>query len=147
MSQEVLFATGDPVNVKCFTFQNPSSINGPFGSFQLWIDGSNILGRMTIGTLFALGSTKLLNLEGTSSGTNSIVCTLQGKGFSTQRLNQFDKPLYAELGLTVTFASDWSTGSLIFSAATPEDFGGLPVTSVACPSLSDLGGAVESKAG
>lgn len=125
-------AQGDSVDVKCFTFSNPSSINGPSGSFQLWIDGSSILGRMSIQTLFGLGSTTLLNLNGSLSGTDPIVCTLEGEGFITQGLNNLDKALYTEMELTVSFSSDWSQGNLVFSEALPEVGDGLPVTSVTC---------------
>lgn len=139
MAQAVSTTNIGSTNVKCFSFQNPSSINGPSGSFQLWINGSEVLGRMTIQTLFGMGSTTLLNLAGTSSDTGSVVCTLQGKGISTQGLDSYANSTYAEIGMTLTFSSDWTQGSLVFSADLPEVSGGLPVTPVTCPSPSGNG--------
>jgi hypothetical protein len=127
MTLPTSFTTGDPVTVKCFSFQNPESINGPFGTFQLWIDGAEVGGQMTITTLFGLGSTTLLNLTGTISGTNPIVCALEGEGvfFSPGQL-----PLAVDEPVSISFASDFSTGQLSFS--TDPFPGGLPVTETNC---------------
>lgn len=114
MTQDLSFAAGDPVTVKCFSFTNPESINGPFGSFQLWIDGSNVQGQMTIRTLFGLGSTTRLNLTGTLSGTSPIVCTLQGQGVSETPAPE-QSASSVDVGLQVSFAADWSTGQLTLS--------------------------------
>lgn len=115
----------------CFSFQNPFSINGPFGTFQLWVDGTNVLGRMTMTLLFGMPSSTILNLEGTSSGTDPIVCTLQGKGYYSQFGSS---PIYAELGMTLTFASDWSKGELAFTEGVIGVTGGLPVQREQCTS-------------
>lgn len=131
MAQEVSLSTSEPVNVMCFTYQNPSSINGPFGTFELWVSGSSVLGRMTLNLLFGLPSITNLNLEGTLSGTSPIVCKLQGKGYASQTGSS---PVSADLGVTVTFASDWSTGELSFSSGVTGFPGGLPVQRVECQS-------------
>lgn len=125
MTEEPSFPTGEPVTVKCFSFENPDSINGPFGTFQLWIEGSNVAGRMTIQILFGLGATTTLNLTGSLAGTNPIVCTLQGEGFVAS-LGQ--PTLSVSQAMSVSFASDWSTGQLSFSGSG----GGLPVLEVDC---------------
>jgi|GEM_PF-6972445 len=131
---------GDSVNVQCFSFNNPFSANGPAGVFQLWSDGSNVLGRMTIQTIFGVGSTTVMNLQGTSSGTTPVVCTLQGEGFTTQMVNQLLKPTYGTLGMTVSLPSGSSAGSLVFGAEFPEVTGGLPVTLVTDPTPSAWSG-------
>jgi hypothetical protein len=131
MAQEVSLQTGDSVSVMCFSFQNPLSINGPFGTFQLWVDGANVLGRMTMTLLFGMPSSTILNLEGTASGTDPHVCTLTGKGY----FSQFgSSPIHAELGMTITFASDWSKGELAFSQGVVGVTSGLPVQREACTS-------------
>ena len=129
MTQQSSFPPGEPVTVKCFSFYNPDSINGPFGTFQLWIESSNVAGRMTIQVLFGLGATTTLNLTGTLAGTNPIVCTLQGEGF----IMSFGEPtLSVSQGISLSFASDWSTGQLTFSDDGGGTGGGLPVTEVDC---------------
>ena len=123
---EELFS-GEPVSVKCFTFYNPDSINGPFGNFQLWIGATDVSGRMTSQILFGLGATMTLNLSGQRSGTNPIVCTLDGEGI----VSGIGQPTVSvEQPVSITFASDWSTGQLDFSASPSGS--GLPVTLVAC---------------
>lgn len=131
MAQEASLTTGELVNVMCFSFQNPFSINGPFGTFQLWVEGGNVLGRMTLTLLFGLPSNTILNLEGTRSGTDPIVCNLQGKGYYAQFAHA---PIYAELGMTVSFASDWSKGELVFTEGVIGVTGGLPVQREQCTS-------------
>lgn len=116
------------MTVKCFSFYNPESINGPFGTFQLWIQSSDVAGRMTSQVLFGLGATTMLNLTGTRSGTDPIVCTLSGEGILVA-LGQ--GTVAVEQPVTIDFASDWSSGNLYFSS-TSGSGGGFPVTEVAC---------------
>lgn len=91
---------------------------------------------MTIQTLFGLGSTTVLNLQGTSSGTAPVVCTLQGEGFTTQEVDRLLKPTYNTLEMTVSLPSGSSQGSLVFGADFLEVTGGLPVTLVTDPTPS-----------
>ena len=120
---EVAFAPGQVVSVKCFSFHNPLSINGPFGSFQLWIGTTDVAGQMTMQTIFGMGTTTLLNLSGTLSGTNPIVCTFQSEGIT--HYNQNNLTLAVEGPITISFSSDWSTGN----------FDGLNVIRVPCSQL------------
>lgn len=120
---ELAFAPGEPVSVKCFSFQNPMSINGPFGTFQLWIGTTDVAGQMTMQTIFGLGTMTLLNLSGTMSGTDPIVCKLQAEGIT--HYNQSNLTVAVEGPITISFSSDWSTGS----------FDGLNVTRVPCSQL------------
>ena len=120
---ELAFAPGQPVSVKCFSFHNPMSINGPFGTFQLWIGTTDVAGQMTMQTIFGMGTTTLLNLSGTMSGTDPIVCKLQSEGIT--HYNQSNLTVAVEGPITISFSSDWSTGN----------FDGLNVTRVPCSQL------------
>ena len=71
-------------------------------------------------TIFGMGTTTLLNLSGTRSGTDSIVCTLQSEGITYYRGSHLT--LAVEGPITITFSSDWSTGT----------FDGLSVIRVPC---------------
>jgi hypothetical protein len=134
MAPEESPATAKPVTVMCFTFHNPLSINGPFGTFQLWVEDDNVHGRMTYQTLFGLGSTILLNLRGSRNNANPVIYTLEGVGVATQRLDSFYKPVFVASGVTVHLDSSGSQGELIFTSAAPSELsGGLPVKSVTCP--------------
>lgn len=129
MSENLPFAPGEPVTVKCFSFYNPESINGPFGTFQLWIESTDVAGRMTIQVLFGLGATTTLNLTGTRAGTDPIVCTMEGEGV----VNALGQPMLSvDQALSVSFASDWSTGELSFTSDAGGPGGGFPVQEIAC---------------
>jgi hypothetical protein len=117
---EFAFDPGQPVSVKCFSFTNPYSINGPFGTFQLWVQDTDVAGQMTMQTIFGMGTTTLLNLSGTLSGTDPIVCNLQSEGIT--RYNASNLTLAVEGPLTMSFSSDWTTGN----------FDGLNVIRVPC---------------
>jgi len=136
MAEEVSFVTQGSVNPMCFTFSNPLSINGPFGNFELWITDSNVRGVMTLRLLFGLGATANLVLTGAVSGTNPIVCTLQGNGVVTR---PGQPPSSVQVGMTVTFVPDWSTGTLVFSEGVIGVAGGLPVQKVDCATLTAKG--------
>ena len=122
MAQKASFTTGDPINVMCFDFKNPESVNEPSGNFMLWVDGSNVQGQMTISEIFALGATTYLNLTGTLSGTNPILCTLQGVGVT---LAPGQPAASVNTPVNLSFASDWSTGQFT-------SLGDLPVQKVDC---------------
>ena len=129
MTEELPFAPGRPVTVKCFSFYNPESINGPFGTFQLWIEDTDVAGRMTVQVLFGFGATTTLNLSGTRSGTNPIVCTMRGDGFIVA-LGQ--PTVGVDQDLSISFASDWSKGELFFTSEAGTSGGGFPVQEIAC---------------
>ena len=129
MDKQTFFATGEPVTVKCFSFYNPESINGPFGTFQLWIQSNDVAGRMTSQVLFGFGATTTLNLTGTRSDSDPIVCTLTGEGILVA-LGQ--STVAVEQPMTINFASDWSSGELYFTSDGNTSGGGFPVTQVAC---------------
>ncbi len=127
MAQEPSFPSGEPVTVMCFAFNNPLSINGPFGNFQLWINGSQVEGQMTISLLFGQGSTTTLNLTGNLSGMTPIVCTLKGSGVLVTPLS--DQPAQTvNVAINGSFASDWSTGEINI----PGFFGNLQVQAKDC---------------
>lgn len=71
-------------------------------------------------TIFGMGTTTLLNLSGTLSGTDPIVCNLQSEGIT--RYNASNLTLAVEGPLTMSFSSDWTTGN----------FDGLNVIRVPC---------------
>lgn len=131
MSQEVTLATGQAVQVMCFNYHNPSSVNGPFGSIELWVSGGDVVGLMVLTLLFGLPSNTYLALSGSCSGADPHVCQLQGKGYRTQLGHQ---PVKVELGLTLTMGADWAKGSLVFTQGVAGVAGGLPVMRVACKS-------------
>lgn len=134
MANEGNIANGDPVNVRCFTFSDPVSINGPSGNFQLWSEGNKVLGRLTMQTLFGLGTITLLNLAGFShQGKDSIVCALHGRGYTSQDLGHIRNPVAIQLAIQVTFSPDWSQGTLEITTGLPQPGSGLPVKLVTCP--------------
>jgi hypothetical protein len=133
MSQEASLQTSSNVDVMCFSFLNPFSVNGPFGTFELWVDGENVRGRMTMTLLFGLPSNTYLNLTGTCTGTDPHVCTLDGTGYYLQFGH---KPVKAELGMTITLDADWSAGELAFTQGVIGVTGGLPVKRQECKSSS-----------
>ena len=133
MAQEASLQTGSNVDVMCFSFQNPFSVNGPFGTIELWVEGSNVLGRMTLTLLFGLPSNTYLNLTGTCTGTSPHVCELDGKGYYLQFTH---KPVKAELTMTQTMDADWSAGGLVFGQGVIGVTGGLPVKRQECKSSS-----------
>lgn len=133
MAQEASLPTGSNVDVMCFSFSNPFSVNGPFGTFELWVDGEDVQGRMTMTLLFGLPSNTFLNLTGTCTGTSSHVCTLDGTGYYLQ-FGQ--KPVKAELGMTISLDADWLAGELVFSQGVIDVTSGLPVIRQECKSSS-----------
>lgn len=117
------------VDVMCFSFSNPFSINGPFGTFELWVDGESVEGRMTITLLFGLPTNTYLNLSGTCSGVEQHESTLQGTGYIVQ-VGQ--RPSKVELGMKITLNESWSEGTLVFTQGVVGEIGGLTVTRQEC---------------
>jgi hypothetical protein len=120
--------TGSPVDVMCFSFSNPFSINGPFGTFELWVDGESVGGRMTIKFLFGLPTNTYLNLSGTCGGVEQHDCTLQGTGYIVQVGQQ---PSKVGLGMKITLNESWSEGTLVFTQGVGK-IDGLTVTRQEC---------------
>lgn len=123
---------GAAVQVMCFTYSNPDSINGPFGDLELAVDASgNTTGTMTLNLLFGLPSKAKLNLTGACQGDQTHTCKLKGSGYIT-KFGQ--KPQKIELDVKLTMDAGWQKGELAFSQAMPEVTGGLPTTRTVCHS-------------
>jgi hypothetical protein len=105
-------AVGHVLLEATYSFMNPYSINGPFGTLQLTITApppsSNpgptvAFGTVTIQTIFGLGSTTKLQYNGTSSfngSTGYTTVTAQGVG----TMNSFPdhaKPVQAAIQLAI----------------------------------------------
>lgn len=75
-----------------YTFHNPASINGPFGTFMLVLgDSETASGTMQINTLFGLGTVTNLTYQGkaTSNGsTGYTTIQAKGSGYMVIRPNQ-----------------------------------------------------------
>lgn len=100
-----------------YAFQNPYSINGPFGTMDLALtDGSSgtesASGEININTLFGLGSSTLLRFTGEAKFNGSTGYTqidTVGEGYITVRPNP---PRYIKAGISITLAPGLEKGTM-----------------------------------
>ena len=115
-------------NSQCFSFSNPDSINGPFGTLQLELPSTSgdVSGEVTIDTLFGLGTETKLDTTGTCDDNQDLICKMEGKGYLTSIGNP---PKPVTMAMTLDLDSSRDKGFISFKADLPETFGnGLPVT-------------------
>lgn len=89
-------AKGDISFIAEYAFQNPYSINGPFGNMKLTLSNDDsstnnvAIGTIKINTLWGLGSTTILNFQSTDNFNGSTGYTTieaESKGTITVRPN------------------------------------------------------------
>ncbi len=125
-SQEALLALTKGQNVLWaeYTFNNPESINGPFGSFTLIIIEESgqyySSGEMNIRTLFGLGSSTTLYFTGTADFNGSTgITTVNANGYGIVSIPlQGDYPVIEEVEIQLN--PGFKTGTV------GSGFGGLP---------------------
>ncbi|CAL2101911.1 conserved protein of unknown function [Tenacibaculum sp. 190130A14a] len=86
-----------------YAFQNPDSINGPFGTLKLTLSEDNAIGEIKISTLWVMGSTTLLNFNGPSHfnpSTGYTTINAASKGTISIVPNP-PKPISAEVSITL----------------------------------------------
>ncbi|MFC5045589.1 hypothetical protein ACFSTE_18730 [Aquimarina hainanensis] len=113
-----------------YSFYNPSSVNGPFGKFDLQIFSDNtVSGTMDIQTIWGLGTTTKLQLSGTyKEKANQHYFKLIGKGYESANLGK--KKHYVEMEVSIEIEANWEKGKVAFGVSLPEVFGGLPAKMV-----------------
>lgn len=111
-------AEGKVLVVAKYSFQNPFSINGPFGTLDVTISvdstGQTAVGKVAIQTLFGMGTETNLQYDGTAivSGTGSTSVKTLGKGTITAWPDP-PKPIAAEISFTL--ASGYESGTISVS--------------------------------
>ena len=110
-------ADGTVLVVAKYSFQNPYSINGPFGTLEVTISenstGQTAVGKVAIQTLFGMGTETNLQYDGAATVNSGVtfVNTL-GKGTITAFPDP-PKPIAAEISFTL--ASGYESGSISVS--------------------------------
>lgn len=123
-SHEALDALGSGhiVYTGDYAFNNPDSINGPFGTFHFVLTSTgDTSGNMVINTLFGLGSVTNLVYQGTSKwnpSTGYTSVTAVGKGTITVRPNP-PRPITAKIDMELE--ADFQHGTVSI-----EGFGKFP---------------------
>jgi len=109
-------ATGNIGVIAEYAFQNPYSINGPFGTMTITIkdqgDSESATGEVKINTLWGLGSVTNLKFNGEakfngSTGITDVVA--KGQGTITVRPNP---PKYITANISASLAPGFHEGSL-----------------------------------
>jgi hypothetical protein len=106
---KILFA-GD------YAFSNPSSINGPFGTFALAVSTNNQAhGTMTINTLWGMGTVTQLVYQGTSAFNGSTgYTTVTAKGVGTVSIFP-NPPIHIAVDITIALAPGLAAGQVTVS--------------------------------
>lgn len=110
-------ANGTVLVVAKYSFQNPYSINGPFGTLEVTISedstGQTAVGKVTIQTLFGMGTETNLQYDGSAKVNSGItfVKTL-GKGTITAWPDP-PKPIAAEISFSL--AAGYESGAISVS--------------------------------
>ncbi|MNU83557.1 hypothetical protein D3C71_732590 [compost metagenome] len=102
-----------------YSFQNPFSINGPFGTLDVTISedstGQTAVGKVAIQTLFGMGTETNMQYDGSAvvnSATGSTSVKTLGKGTITAWPDA-PKPIAAEISFTL--ASGYESGTISVS--------------------------------
>ncbi len=110
-------AEGTVLLVAKYSFQNPFSINGPFGTLEVTISedstGQTAVGKVAIQTLFGMGTETNLQYDGSATVNSGVtfVKTL-GKGTITAFPDP-PKPIAAEISFSL--ASGYESGTISVS--------------------------------
>ena len=118
-------------NSQCFSFSNPDSINGPFGTLQLELPATNgnASGEVTYNTLFGTPmEIKVDNSIGRCDDNQDLICKMEGKGSFTSFGNP---PEAVTMVMTLDLDSSRKKGfvSFVFDGDVSGSFGNeYPVT-------------------
>lgn len=124
-------ASGTVVLQAKYSFANPYSINGPFGTLEVTLtedaSGMSAFGKVTIQTLFGMGTETVLQYNGPATFNGSTGYTsvsTQGKGIMYAWPNP-PKPINTEIAFTL--APTFKSGNLSVEGFF-EDYTLVPVT-------------------
>lgn len=129
MSEGIKLDLGGTVDVNCYSYYTPGSINLAMGDVEfVLLPGTEVVGYMTITILLGMPTTGKLFLDGTREGDQTITLNLMGKGYMT---TFGQKPQSYETKITITMNADWQKGTLYFGEAVGE---GKPLERKVCHS-------------